>query len=168
MDGLHEYNPHLQNSHYPSSPVQNGITQVLAILPQVGITGTQAVDLAKLLPSDPMEPALNIMAGVQAYFQGSIACPFLFLIGLKIECLVAYKRFTDNVPLAIDYELILGIGRDITLALHKALKVGEPEGAHICKVLTQEPPNISARREELQKKLNRLNTAHMELMHVEL
>jgi hypothetical protein len=49
---------------------QVGMVQVLAALPQVGINGVKAVDLAKLLPPDPMEPALNVMAGVRAYFQG--------------------------------------------------------------------------------------------------
>jgi hypothetical protein len=43
------------------------------------------------------------MAGVRGYFYGSKARAFQFLILLKIEFLVAYKRFTDNVPLAIDY-----------------------------------------------------------------
>lgn len=63
---------------------QNGITQVLANLPNVGITGTNAMDLAKLLPPDPMEPALKIMAGVRAYFQGSEACGSLFFILPKV------------------------------------------------------------------------------------
>ena len=31
----------------------------------------EGVDLANLLPSDPMDPAIEIMADVRAYFQGS-------------------------------------------------------------------------------------------------
>jgi hypothetical protein len=70
------------------------------------------------------------------------------------------------VPLAIDHEFVLGIERDIELALYRGLKISGPDGIKICKDLLQEPPNISARREELQKKLDRLNTARMELMLV--
>jgi hypothetical protein len=50
--------------------LQTAVSQILASLPKVGITGVKALDLAKLLPPDPMEPALTIMAGVRAYFQG--------------------------------------------------------------------------------------------------
>lgn len=37
----------------------------------IGITGIKALDLPRLFPSDPYEPALNIMATVRAYFQGN-------------------------------------------------------------------------------------------------
>jgi hypothetical protein len=80
MKNLQGYKP---NVHSSQSAFQSGMLQVLASLPHVGITGTQAVDLAKLLPPDPMEPALNIMAGVRAYFQGSEAHGSLFFI-LKV------------------------------------------------------------------------------------
>lgn len=55
---------------------QEAVTEIMSALPQLGITGTQAIDLTKLLPSDPMEPALAIMAGVRAYFQGEPDCIF--------------------------------------------------------------------------------------------
>ena len=71
MKNLQEYKPHIPNSFTLSAAFQTSMAQILSGLPQVGITGTQAVDLTKLLPPDPMEPALNIMAGVRAYFQGS-------------------------------------------------------------------------------------------------
>lgn len=70
------------------------------------------------------------------------------------------------MPLAIDYEFVLGIERDIEYALYKGLKISGPDGIKICKDLLQEPPNISTRREELQKKLSRLRAARMELMTV--
>jgi hypothetical protein len=66
---LHSYLPPA-TSKQPSTDFQDGMARVLSGLPQVGISGVKAVDLAKLLPPDPMEPALNIMAGVRAYFQG--------------------------------------------------------------------------------------------------
>lgn len=65
IDNLRSYNPNNE-----SNPFQEGMTQIMSALPQVGINGTEPNDLAKLLPADPMEPALAIMAGVRAYFQG--------------------------------------------------------------------------------------------------
>lgn len=46
--------------------------KVLSGLQEMGIR-TKATDLPKLLPSDPYEPALHIMATVRAYFQGASA-----------------------------------------------------------------------------------------------
>ena len=43
----------------------------LVALAGVGLGGLKALDLAKLLPPDPYEPALSIMASVRAYFQGT-------------------------------------------------------------------------------------------------
>jgi len=148
MKTLQTYKPHVPNNYSSPTAFQTAMTQVLTGLVHVGINGTQPVDLAKLGALDPMEPALNIMAGVRAYFQ------------------VAYKRFTDIIPLAIDHDFVLGIERDIMSALYTGLKISGPDGSQICKDLVQEPLNISVRREELQKKLDRLNTARTELMLV--
>ena len=79
---------------------------------------------------------------------------------------VAYKRFTDIVPLAIDHEFVFGINRDLETALYTGLGLSGENGYKIARDLLQEPSNISARREELQKKLDRLNTARTELLHV--
>ena len=47
-----------------------GVAKVIASLAEIGMSGIKAEDLAKLFPPDKMEPALEIMAGVRAYFQG--------------------------------------------------------------------------------------------------
>ncbi|KAG6327681.1 hypothetical protein ID866_11408, partial [Astraeus odoratus] len=47
---------------------QRGVSEVVSALAAIGIH-VQPVDFPKLLPSDPMDPALNIMASVRAYFQ---------------------------------------------------------------------------------------------------
>ena len=78
---LQGYKPHVPSNFIAASSFQTNMAQILSALPQVGITGTQAADLAKLLPFDPMEPALDIMAGVRAYFQGSH-------FGISRDCLV--------------------------------------------------------------------------------
>lgn len=62
--------PHPQQSG-AQGDFQRYTAQVLSGLSAIGITGVTATDLPKLLPSDPYEPALNIMACVRAYFQGA-------------------------------------------------------------------------------------------------
>jgi len=48
---------------------QKEVNNVISALSQLGIHARRE-DLSKLLPSDPMEAALDIMASVRAYFQG--------------------------------------------------------------------------------------------------
>lgn len=79
---------------------------------------------------------------------------------------MAYKRFADNVPLAIDRELVQGVERDLLQALYANLGVNGPEGTRICRELAQESPHISDRRADLQKKLERLEIASQELLHI--
>lgn len=86
-----------------------------------------------------MDPALAIMAGVRAHFQ------------------VAYKRFTDNVPLAIDQEFIKGVERGREETLYSGLKLSGPDRHKIARELVHEPGGIAAQREQLQKKLVRVS-----------
>ncbi|KAF9461844.1 P-loop containing nucleoside triphosphate hydrolase protein [Collybia nuda] len=129
-------------------PTMSGISKVLSGLAEIGIVGVKAEELAKLIPPDGMEPALVIMADVRAYFQ------------------VAYKRFADNIPLAIDHELVRGIGRTILHTLYIGLGINGPEGHRICQELAQESPNISGKREELIKKLERMSVANEQLLQI--
>ena len=46
-----------------------GVSKVLNTLNELRVDCTTD-ELAKILPKDPMDPALTIMASVQAYFQG--------------------------------------------------------------------------------------------------
>lgn len=43
---------------------------VLSNLPPIGLLGVKPDDLARLLPPDPLDPAIDIMATVRSYFQG--------------------------------------------------------------------------------------------------
>ncbi|KAF7317274.1 hypothetical protein HMN09_00462700 [Mycena chlorophos] len=131
-----------------SSPTT--IDEILGKFASMGLSGLKAEDFAKLLPQDRMAPALEIMADVRAYFQ------------------VAYKRITDNVPLAIDYELVRGVGRDLLPLLYTNLGVGGKEGERICRELAQESPNVANRREELTKRIERLENAAKELVTIEM
>lgn len=68
IQNLNSFDP---NSPQESDAFNENMKHIMSALPQIGITGTQAIDLARLLSSDPMDPALAIMAGVRAYFQGT-------------------------------------------------------------------------------------------------
>lgn len=121
-----------------------GIQKALTGLTEIGLS-VQVGDLPKLLPVDPMEPALLIMAGVRAYFQ------------------VAYKRFADMVPLAIDYEIVRGLHKGMEQALLDGLSLTGPDAYVRCQLMVQEHSSVASKRTELQKKLDRLNAASLEL-----
>ncbi|KAJ7900734.1 P-loop containing nucleoside triphosphate hydrolase protein [Mycena olivaceomarginata] len=127
-----------------------GVAQVLSGLAAIGLSGVKAEDLVKLLPPDRMDPALNIMADVRAYFQ------------------VAYKRVADHVPLAIDHELVRGVGQGLLATLYNGLGINGPDGQRICRELAEESPSVAGKRVELLKRLERLETAGRELVRVGL
>ncbi|KAG6382183.1 hypothetical protein JVT61DRAFT_833 [Boletus reticuloceps] len=123
------------------SPTINGI---LSGLNDLGISATPT-DLPKLLPADPKEAALTIMASVRAYFQ------------------VAYKRFVDMVPMTIDHEIVLGIQKGIYRALQEGLQITGPEGQDRCKSMLEERISVVTTRQETQDKMQRLQAARQEL-----
>ncbi|KIJ63510.1 hypothetical protein HYDPIDRAFT_40933 [Hydnomerulius pinastri MD-312] len=123
---------------------ESSVTKVLSGLSELGIT-VKASDLPKLLPPDPMEAALNIMASVRAYFQ------------------VAYKRFADLVAMAIDHEIVLGLEKDMEKALQDGLQITGPDGYARCQSMLQELSSVSSERQEVQKKMERLQAARQEL-----
>jgi len=73
--------------------------------------------------------------------------------------LVAYKRFVDHVPMAIDYELVRGGKIDVVRLLWTKLELDGKDAHERCKDFAQEAAQIADRREELQKKLERLTEA---------
>ena len=91
---------------------------------------------------------------------------YLVLCLLNSKFLVAYKRFADNIPLAIDDVLVRGLERNILQALYTGLGINGPEGHRICKELAQESPQVADRRTDLAKKLERLEFASEELLSI--
>jgi len=176
MSAIQGYSPPVPSSIFRTKPgymepSPTGIARVLAGLVEIGIHGVKPEDLAKLIPPDGMEPALVIMADVRAYFQGAYSPLHRCRDTHSCESLhpsVAYKRFTDNIPLAIDHELVRGVTRDILSTLNAGLGINGPDGLRICKELGQENPRFSNLREELRKKLERLDGASQELLRVGL
>ncbi|KAI6160620.1 P-loop containing nucleoside triphosphate hydrolase protein [Pisolithus thermaeus] len=120
------------------------VNKALSSLNELGISA-KADDLTRLLPADPLEVALGIMASVRGYFQ------------------VAYKRFVDMVPLAIDYEMVRGLERGLNQALLEGLHITGKDAHERCAAMLQEPAATASRRRELSKKLERLRVARTEL-----
>jgi len=78
---------------------------------------------------------------------------------------VAYKRFVDNVPLAIDVGIVRGLQKDILLFLCSNLGINGPDGNQICVDFAKEDTDVAAKRLDLKKRLARLELARRELLN---
>jgi uncharacterized coiled-coil DUF342 family protein len=67
--------------------------------------------------------------------------------------------------MAIDYELVRGTDRGLFQLLWQRLGLDGPKAHEICEEYAQESSQIADRREELNKKLERLREATRKLMH---
>jgi hypothetical protein len=79
---------------------------------------------------------------------------------------VAYKRFIDNVPKAVDEELVLGVAKDLQKALMSGLGLDSPEAHERCASYLAEPPRIAERRKRTMARKNRLMLAREEFQNV--
>ena len=77
---------------------------------------------------------------------------------------VAYKRFVDNVPMTIDRALLRGVKVGLESMLYNGLGISGSEGYNRCRSLLSEPEDVFARRNELQKKCDRLAKGKEELL----
>ena len=82
------------------------------------MVGVKLEDIPKLLLPDQMEPALVIMADELGLISRVRISIFILCCSPRCSLLlalttqsVAYKRFVDDVPLAIDHELVRGVER---------------------------------------------------------
>lgn len=67
----------------------SAVAKAMSALAEMGITGIRPEDLYKILPEDEMSPAMNIMADVRAYFQGTC---------LSIQCIVISDQHAPYFP----------------------------------------------------------------------
>jgi hypothetical protein len=79
---------------------------------------------------------------------------------------VAYKRFVDNVPKAIDEELVLGVAQGLQDALVNGLGLESPDAHERCVKYLAEHPRVAEKRERLLARKNRLELALEELQTV--
>jgi GTPase SAR1 family protein len=112
------------------------ISRALAALRDVGFPEDLAqIDLIRLLRTDDVDPAFDIMADVRAYWQ------------------VAYKRFADTVPLEIDHEYIRAFEAGIHSALIEGLGLTRGDVREVCtKWLEEDPENVEKRQALMARK----------------
>jgi hypothetical protein len=60
----------LDDGSIPNSIRSVALNETMSGLAKLGFGSVETSSLAALLPPDPMEPAIGIMADVRAYFQG--------------------------------------------------------------------------------------------------
>ena len=65
--------------YVPADEGEDAISKILSGLVELGVAGVKPEDIPKLLPPDEMEPAIEIMADVRAYFQGGSLAFFVHL-----------------------------------------------------------------------------------------
>lgn len=135
------------NEHYFSDYRQKFLESYRDARADENRRGDEDVRREELIARDRYEPALQIMASVRGYFQ------------------VSYKRFTDMVPMTIDQELLRGLdwNRGLRTVLVDELEITGPDSAERANQFLQEPPDVQSRREDLQKRLERLRKAKREL-----
>ncbi|KAH9976107.1 P-loop containing nucleoside triphosphate hydrolase protein [Lactifluus volemus] len=131
-----------------SSLFNSALDSIIANLHRIGFRDVNPLQLAALQPSEDAEDALKIMADVRGYFQ------------------VAYKRFVDNVPKAIDEELVLGVAQGLQDALVNGLGLESPDAHERCVKYLAEHPRVAEKRERLLARKNRLELALEELQTV--
>ena len=65
--------------------ISDPISKIMSGLAELGLNDVQPSDLARFIPHDEYEPALEIMAEVRAYFQGtSFSCSSLMIDRIKL------------------------------------------------------------------------------------
>lgn len=89
---LKEKSNFIRNMQNNDGNTMQAIGEAMSALTRIGLEGADASLLANLLPPDPMEPAIGIMADVRAYFQGSWLSllirhrPWLTRLGSHCSC----------------------------------------------------------------------------------
>jgi hypothetical protein len=66
--------------------------------------------------------------------------------------------------MTIDHALLRGVKAGLESVLFNGMEISGPEGYEHCKVLLSEPEHIIMRREELQKRRDRLVNGRKELL----
>jgi hypothetical protein len=148
----------------------NGIAKVLAGLTEMGIMGIRPQDLYRILPPWSQLSISWLTFEHTSKVRGLLTfLPFMYKrADERGTCAVAYKRYSDNVPQAVDREVVRGVERDILKTLCTKLGTSGPSSEKICAELAQESPQVPDGRQELMKRLERLQSAMVELMEVRL
>ena len=156
---MQPYNPRSRSTASPEAKA--GVEQTLKGLTRLGLTGIEPADLTRIIPEGPQDRSLEVMARVQAYFQGSFCqrclCPLFDAFA------VASRRFVDYVPMTVDQELLCGLSKGLVSAVKKEITFNRADIKDYCEELLREPSNVGIARKKLQEKLDRLRRAKSEL-----
>jgi hypothetical protein len=68
---LREKSDFIKNLQGGDKVMKEAMREAITALAKLGLEMANVSSFSKLLPSDVMEPAIEIMAGVRAYFQGA-------------------------------------------------------------------------------------------------
>jgi hypothetical protein len=79
---------------------------------------------------------------------------------------VAFKRFVDNIPMIVDYELLKGLDRTLTNALFQGLQVAGQDAHERASRYLQENPNVIQRRDTLEQDLEKFKAALADLQNI--
>jgi hypothetical protein len=116
-------------------------------------------DLLKLIPGNPSDTAIGIIAEVRAYWQSKFKHDLVSFAVYSSLRSVAFKRCVDYIPMAVDMEFVRGFGNDLTGLLLQELGILGPDAESKCSAYLAEPRKRAVKREELMDTLNRLVVA---------
>ncbi|KAI0079853.1 hypothetical protein K474DRAFT_477367 [Panus rudis PR-1116 ss-1] len=124
---------------------KKAVHAIIANLAYLGLQGVTEDDLAKLVPPDPYEQEMDIMAEVEAYFR------------------VAYKRVIDVIPMTIDHSFLFSFSESLQNRLIEKLGLGSNNSEARCTAYLAEDPKVAAERDEVMAKKKRLEAVQDEL-----
>jgi Dynamin GTPase effector domain len=146
----------------PNPLEDHSMAKVLRLLRQMN-----REHLLQPIPVEETNNAIEIMAEVRAYYEREPhSCRKARLL-INLPHLVAFRRFVDNIPRIIDFELLKGIIRTIGVE-SKLFQDLVPENEDIhgrCTAFLKEDPEIHLSRKSLKQELDRL-TAALESLEV--
>ncbi|KAG1772028.1 P-loop containing nucleoside triphosphate hydrolase protein [Suillus occidentalis] len=131
--------------HQSETPV----SIALRALANAGYVHISIPDLARLLPPEPYEKELIVMADVRAYYH------------------VAYKRIIDHLPLTIEHALHHALAEQLSQSLLTSLLTNVASGANFSErmnELVSEDPSIAQKRTSLSTRKQRLSDIRRRLM----
>ncbi|KAG8755211.1 hypothetical protein FRC14_004253 [Serendipita sp. 396] len=117
-------------------------------LGELGFDGLDVEKLLRLLPPDPADAMIEIMAEVRAYYQ------------------VAFKRFVDNISMIIDYELLKVFYRTLSIAILTKLSSNGADFRDRCNSFLNEDPSIVNLRDSLTQDYKRFESARLKLQNI--
>ncbi|KAG2148928.1 P-loop containing nucleoside triphosphate hydrolase protein [Suillus clintonianus] len=136
----------LNPNHYYEESLESRALRALA---EAGYVGLTVANLSRLLPPEPYEKELIVMADVRAYYQ------------------VAYKRVIDHIPLTIEHALHHALAEQLSQSLLTSLLTDVASGPNFSErmnELVSEDASIAQKRASLSSRKQRLSDIRRRLM----